>query len=228
MQKVYYDPPSGTAPLSFIYAGKVHKLFPPDKYWKRSKEEYLVGKVPKGATRVDAPESERWKAFTADKDIWIPDDDKNDKLSRGLVPKPRNYAFLSDGALRELKRSKYRELGQWVKTEREITKNEENELRTRERLLDEQTKSHDEALAKLKREQSAILEREKQKVAEARERIEQTAMGELREKLKREILAELTASAPAALPVASPVEARPPVSAPLSDFPPSIAKPAKK
>lgn len=186
MHKLFYNPPPGTPPFEWLHAGTTYVMYPPDKYWIRGKETYTVGMVPLSNPRFGASEKERYREFTREKDCWQEDVSKNELLAQGLAPPPRNYAWVSNGALSEAKKRKHAPLNSYLIKESDLVKKHENELAELESLQATEMEKAATALARLKAKQSVLLQDEQAAIDAAKARIDAKA----REEIRRELLAE--------------------------------------
>lgn len=194
MEKFYYSPPAGTPPFEFVFAGKFYTFNPPDQFWKKIPQPAVIGKVPVPGVRHDASEAERFRSFSVPVETFVPDDAKNEKLAKGLVPKPKNYLHLDAHAYAFAMQTVYAGLNQYLVSESKLTKG----------LADEEARLRAEAEANLAEAKRISLDAARRRAAASDERdelIERTklqiteeARAKIREeertKLRKELEAE--------------------------------------
>lgn len=162
MRRVFYNPPKGTPPLEFE-SGGLKFFMPPDQYWKRVPEEYVVGQVWNDLLQqplID-PKTRKPKEIRQVKKVWVPDEEKNELMTAGHIGKPKNYLDLTESDYRHIYNSTS-ELKQYLVTETQL---EAEHNRSMDRLKDEFAEKE----ARLLREHEARL-RKKRLELEAKER----------------------------------------------------------
>lgn len=162
MRRVFYTPPKGTPPLAFESSG-LKVFMPPDQYWTRVSEDYVVGLVwnDKLKEPVIDPKTGKPKEIKQTRKTWVPDKEKNELMEAGHIGKPKNFLDLSDSDVKHAFAQKS-ELTQYLVLESQL---EAEHKRSLDRIKDEFAEKE----ARLIREHEAKL-RKKRLELEAKER----------------------------------------------------------
>lgn len=126
--KVFYTKVGGQ-PFEFVFSSTVMCLQPPDKFWKKAKEPYLVGVI---RNKHGDKTGEAW----AEKDVWVPDDEKNETGA-----KPKNWLYISQDIWHYLNNSKYKDEVQWLLPETRMVERMEDEKKRLEKEMEYELES---------------------------------------------------------------------------------------
>ena len=114
MEQYVYDPPAGSKPLEFHHNGGPIAIQPPDQFWKREEEEYVVG------VKLDHQGQVRYE-HKRTRTIWVPDVEKNAAAVKSGL-KPDNTAWLTKGKFRSAMAGKYQPLNKYLRPVKDIDK----------------------------------------------------------------------------------------------------------
>ena len=105
MPRIFYTPPPGTPPLDFEYSG-TRVFMPPDQYWKRAREPYVVETLwdeqrnePKKDRRTGKPMEVKQTIK-----VWVVDEEANALFRDGHIGAPKNFLDLTDDEYQVLMR----------------------------------------------------------------------------------------------------------------------------
>lgn len=158
--KIFYTKDAGE-PFEFVYSSTVYVIQPPDKFWKRVKQPYVVGKKRNSHGDVIGE-------VVAERDVWAPDEDKN-----ATGAKPKNWLYISHDIWQFLNNSKHRDEVHWLLPETHMAERMEDEkkrleqemhqeLESKRRLLSSQLEKaraeHETELAKIKAQYANVEE----------------------------------------------------------------------
>lgn len=163
MTRIFYTPPPGSEPFMFEKVG-LHVIQPPDAYWKRIKEPYVIGVVMHptmpGVVKKDAKGND--VQIMGARDKWVLDEKKNSQMKKGVIGTPKNYLDVNDDVLAYLGRAQFNDSKPYLKREDDLEgehRRTYDEMKTRmKQELDELEAEHD---AKVRRARTAIEAAEK-------------------------------------------------------------------
>lgn len=154
MTRIFYCPPAGSEPFMYEKGG-IHIIQPPDQYWKRIKEPYVIGVVVDRATGKTQMNSKGEPVkVTGERKKFVLDKEKNDEVKAGRRNKPKNFKDIDDDTLLLLGRGEYNEWKPYLKRESDIEAEHRNSF-------DELYREHEQELAVIKKAQEAALRRER-------------------------------------------------------------------
>lgn len=193
MIRVVYNPPAGHPPAEFVYAGRTNVLHPPDKFWKRKRETYVWKREVDPTADPSLPIADRSYPVTGVRDSWELDAEKNDALAKGLIDPPDNSQFMSDGTFKAAKKAKYRAWNQFVHKEQELVGKHKNLVDVLEKDYQEKRRKYEDRLKTSKTTLEALTKEKDREIAKAKEEIAIEARTKLKQELLDELRAELAA-----------------------------------
>lgn len=181
--RTYYNPPETYfdedtqetkpfPPFEYEYNSRVRKFDSPHGYFKKEEEEYTIGILTHpgtGKPKLDAKGQPR--VYKGKRDIWVPDEEKNEKMKQGLLPRPTAYLDLSRNEREFLRSAKFSQFTPHLVQEAALENSLRNDLEKRKAAHYTEMEELEKALEAQKQQQLDLLEQAKRQSVELRQQI---------------------------------------------------------